>query len=201
MKVALLPNCLWGTNFTDICIQYIFWNLFAGMVLKACLWDKIAITIMHSIITVLHSVCIYWYTTWVIIIIICSFIAVSRHQVPIGQMGNYQKHLKRINPLRELDTGDVRTQLFGNPFKLEKPSDKVMCMCSTYLHRKLSSLFSTWTCMYLVAPHIVIDTQWWSTNINSLRGGKKWTKYMLILPFTTKLSKKHCFGANLTHKY
>lgn len=87
------------------------------------------------------------------------FIAVSRHQVPIGQMGNYQKHLKRINPLRELDTGDVRTQLFGNPFKLEKPSDKVMCVCSTYLHRKLSSLFSTWTYMYLVAPHIVIDTQ------------------------------------------
>lgn len=40
-------------------------------------------------------------------------------------MGNYQKHLKKINPLREIDTGDVRTQLFGNPFKLEKTSDKV----------------------------------------------------------------------------
>ena len=50
-------------------------------------------------------------------------------------MGNYQKHLKRINPLRELDTGAVRTQLFGNPFKLEKPSDKVFIM--RYLHVKI----------------------------------------------------------------
>ena len=40
-------------------------------------------------------------------------------------MGNYQEHLKRINPLREVDTGAVRTQLFGNPFKLEKAADKV----------------------------------------------------------------------------
>lgn len=50
---------------------------------------------------------------------------VDKHQVPIGQMGNYQQHLKKLDPLRELDTGAVRTQLFGNPFKLEKPSDKV----------------------------------------------------------------------------
>ena len=50
---------------------------------------------------------------------------VSKHSVPIGQMGNYQEHLKRINPLREVDTGAVRTQLFGNPFKLEKAADKV----------------------------------------------------------------------------
>ena len=40
-------------------------------------------------------------------------------------MGNYQQHLKKLDPLRELDTGAVRTTLFGNPFKLEKPSDKV----------------------------------------------------------------------------
>ena len=45
---------------------------------------------------------------------------VSRHQVPISQMGNYQEHLKRFSPLREVDSGAVRTQLFGNPFKLEK---------------------------------------------------------------------------------
>ena len=52
---------------------------------------------------------------------------VVRHQVPIGQMGNYQEHLKRINPLREVDSGSVRTQLFGNPYKLERPTDnKVM---------------------------------------------------------------------------
>lgn len=48
---------------------------------------------------------------------------VVRHQVPISQMGNYQEHLKKINPLRELDSGAVRTQLFGNPFKLERPAD------------------------------------------------------------------------------
>ena len=62
--------------------------------------------------------------------------AVVRHQVPINQMGNYQEHLKRINPLRELDSGAVRTQLFGNPFKLERPTDnKVGCMHThTYTH-------------------------------------------------------------------
>ena len=51
---------------------------------------------------------------------------VVRHQVPIGQMGNYQEHLKKVNPLREVDeTGGLRTQLFGNPYKLERPADKV----------------------------------------------------------------------------
>ena len=52
-----------------------------------------------------------------------TFSVVVRHQVPIGRMGNYQEHLKKINPLRELDSGSVRTQLFGNPFKLERPAD------------------------------------------------------------------------------
>ena len=56
----------------------------------------------------------------------CSFqiFAVNKHELPIGQMGNYQEHLKKISPLREVDSGLVRTQLFGNPFKLEK-TDKV----------------------------------------------------------------------------
>ena len=41
-------------------------------------------------------------------------------------MGNYQEYLKKMNPLRELDeTGGLRTQLFGNPYKLERPADKV----------------------------------------------------------------------------
>ncbi len=40
-------------------------------------------------------------------------------------MGNYQEHLKRISPLREVDTGAVRTQLFGNPYRLEKNDTKV----------------------------------------------------------------------------
>lgn len=53
-----------------------------------------------------------------------------RHQVPIGQMGNYQEHLKKVNPLRELDeAGALRTQLFGNPYKLERSSDKVKGVC------------------------------------------------------------------------
>lgn len=51
--------------------------------------------------------------------------AVSRHEIPVSQMGNYQEHLKKINPLRELDSGSVRTQLFGNPFKLERSDNKV----------------------------------------------------------------------------
>ena len=42
-------------------------------------------------------------------------------------MGNYQEHLKKLNPLRELDSGSVRTQLFGNPFKLERPADNKVC--------------------------------------------------------------------------
>ena len=53
--------------------------------------------------------------------------AVVRHQVPIGQMGNYQEYLKKMNPLREVDeTGGQRTQLFGNPYKLERSADKVI---------------------------------------------------------------------------
>jgi len=59
--------------------------------------------------------------------------AVNKHELPIGQMGNYQEHLKKINPLRELDSGSVRTQLFGNPFKLEKP-DKVCYKTLRLIH-------------------------------------------------------------------
>jgi hypothetical protein len=47
-------------------------------------------------------------------------------------MGNYQEHLKQINPLREVDSGSVRTQLFGNPYKLERSTDnKVMRSITT----------------------------------------------------------------------
>ncbi len=62
---------------------------------------------------------------------------VHNHELPVGQMGNYQEHLKRISPLRELDSGAVRTQLFGNPFKLERPADSKVsifyCIYSNYL--------------------------------------------------------------------
>ena len=34
-----------------------------------------------------------------------------------------------MNPLRELDeAGGLRTQLFGNPFKLERQADKTVCV-------------------------------------------------------------------------
>lgn len=42
-------------------------------------------------------------------------------------MGNYQEYLKKMNPLREVDdNGGQRTQLFGNPYKLERQPDKVL---------------------------------------------------------------------------
>ena len=72
---------------------------------------------------------------YVIIIIVIIFIIItphtylaSNHEVPISQMGNYQEHLKKINPLRGVDTGTVKTQLFGNPYRLEKNDTKV-CVC------------------------------------------------------------------------
>ncbi|UXI19949.1 hypothetical protein NH340_JMT05892 [Sarcoptes scabiei] len=41
--------------------------------------------------------------------------------LPISQMGNYQEYLKRKqNPLREIEAQPTRTQLFGNPFKINK---------------------------------------------------------------------------------
>jgi hypothetical protein len=36
------------------------------------------------------------------------------------------EYLKKVNPLRELDeAGGQRMPLFGNPYKLERPADKV----------------------------------------------------------------------------
>ncbi|OQR67548.1 integrator complex subunit 6-A-like [Tropilaelaps mercedesae] len=43
------------------------------------------------------------------------------HSLPIGQMGNYQEHLKRQTPpLREIESTPVRQHMFGNPFKIDK---------------------------------------------------------------------------------
>lgn len=87
-----------------------------------------------------------------------TYFSVNKHELPIGQMGNYQEHLKKINPLRELDSGSVRTQLFGNPFKLEKP-DKV---CPKHIQGVLFDLinkttFNIFVCGYchVVFMHIV----------------------------------------------
>ncbi|XP_026476491.1 integrator complex subunit 6-like [Ctenocephalides felis] len=45
----------------------------------------------------------------------------SLHSMPVGQMGNYQEHLKRMTPqLRELESQPVRQHMFGNPFKIDK---------------------------------------------------------------------------------
>lgn len=47
----------------------------------------------------------------------------SLHSMPVGQMGNYQEHLKRMTPqLRELESQPVRQHMFGNPFKIDKVS-------------------------------------------------------------------------------
>ena len=45
-------------------------------------------------------------------------IQASDSSVPISQMGNYQEYLNRVPPLREIDAGMARTQLFANPYKL-----------------------------------------------------------------------------------
>lgn len=43
------------------------------------------------------------------------------HNMPVGQMGNYQEYLKRMpTPLREIESAPVRQHMFGNPFKLDK---------------------------------------------------------------------------------
>lgn len=35
-------------------------------------------------------------------------------------MGNYQEVLRQMSPLREVDPGQNRVHMFGNPFKLAK---------------------------------------------------------------------------------
>ncbi|CAG0895776.1 unnamed protein product [Darwinula stevensoni] len=43
------------------------------------------------------------------------------HNMPVGQMGNYQEYLKRMPPpLRELESTPTRQHMFGNPFKIDK---------------------------------------------------------------------------------
>lgn len=43
------------------------------------------------------------------------------HNMPVGQMGNYQEYLKRMpQPLREIESAPVRQHMFGNPFKIDK---------------------------------------------------------------------------------
>ena len=44
--------------------------------------------------------------------------------IPISQMGNYQEYLSRVPPLRDIDIGFSRSQLFANPYKLLDISTK-----------------------------------------------------------------------------
>ena len=46
------------------------------------------------------------------------------NSIPIAQMGNYQEYLSKVPPLREIDIGLSRTQLFANPYKLLDISTK-----------------------------------------------------------------------------
>lgn len=49
------------------------------------------------------------------------FVAEALHNMPVGQMGNYQEYLKRMpTPLREIESAPVRQHMFGNPFKIDK---------------------------------------------------------------------------------
>eukprot|EP01113_Clastostelium_recurvatum_P003584 TRINITY_DN11566_c0_g1_i1.p1 TRINITY_DN11566_c0_g1~~TRINITY_DN11566_c0_g1_i1.p1 ORF type:complete len:611 (+),score=160.55 TRINITY_DN11566_c0_g1_i1:850-2682(+) len=43
-----------------------------------------------------------------------------KHNVPIGQMGNYQDQLHKQGALREVDEDRKQRPLFGNPFRIEK---------------------------------------------------------------------------------
>ncbi|KAK6113199.1 von Willebrand factor type A domain family protein [Brugia pahangi] len=47
------------------------------------------------------------------------------HNLPIGQMGNYQEYIKSLEavgrgPLREVEPQAIRVHAFGNPFKIDK---------------------------------------------------------------------------------
>ncbi|KXJ25154.1 Integrator complex subunit 6-A [Exaiptasia diaphana] len=44
----------------------------------------------------------------------------ARHTVAIAEMGNYGKVLRQSNQLREIDPGQNRAHMFGNPYKLAK---------------------------------------------------------------------------------
>ena len=48
------------------------------------------------------------------------FLIDARHSVAIADMGNYQEVLRQMSPLREVDPGQNRVHMFGNPFKLAK---------------------------------------------------------------------------------
>ena len=48
----------------------------------------------------------------------------ARHSVAIADMGNYQEVLRQMSPLREVDPGQNRAHMFGNPFKLAKDQVK-----------------------------------------------------------------------------
>lgn len=53
----------------------------------------------------------------------------ARHSVAIADMGNYQEVLRQMSPLREVDPGQNRVHMFGNPFKLAK--DQVQYSCKS----------------------------------------------------------------------
>ena len=54
----------------------------------------------------------------------------ARHSVAIADMGNYQEVLRQMSPLREVDPGQNRVHMFGNPFKLAK--DQVLLQKKKY---------------------------------------------------------------------
>ena len=52
-------------------------------------------------------------------------------------MGNYQEVLRQMSPLREVDPGQNRVHMFGNPFKLAK--DQVQSQKKTVFLNSINS--------------------------------------------------------------
>ena len=53
-------------------------------------------------------------------------------------MGNYQEVLRQMSPLREVDPGQNRVHMFGNPFKLAKDQVKLKYTLTLSLPRVTS---------------------------------------------------------------
>ncbi|XP_041482664.1 integrator complex subunit 6-like isoform X1 [Lytechinus variegatus] len=63
------------------------------------------------------------------------------HNIPIGEMGNYQEYLKRIpSPLREADPAPARLHTFGNPFKLATEKDKKMMVDEADINEHMAGI-------------------------------------------------------------
>lgn len=48
------------------------------------------------------------------------------HSTSVQNMGNYQEYVKRLPPpMREIETQPARQHTFGNPFKVNKVTERI----------------------------------------------------------------------------